>query len=64
MLIKWIKKKVLKSIVNDIKKQIPELKYTVLDYLEEYKDELLDKCKEVIKQAIKDFVASKINYHS
>ena len=61
MLIKWIKKKVLKSIINDIKKQIPELKDTALDYLEEHKDELLDKCKEVIKKAIKDFVASKIN---
>ena len=61
MLSKWIKKKILKSIINDIKKQIPELKDTALNYLEEHKDELLDKCKEVIKQAIKDFVASKIN---
>ena len=39
-----------------------ELKETALDYLEGHKDELLDKCKEVIKQAIKDFVASKINH--
>ena len=61
MIIKWIKKKVLKSIVNDIKKQIPELKDIALDYLEEHKDELLDKLQEVIKKAIKDFVASKIN---
>ena len=61
MLIKWIKKKVLKSIINDIKKQIPELKDTALDYLEEHKDELLIKCKEVIKDTIKNFVASKIN---
>ena len=61
MLIKWIKKKVLKSIVNDIKKQIPELKDTDLDYLEEHKDELLDKLQEVIKDTIKNFVASKIN---
>ena len=61
MIIKWIKKKVLKSIVNDIKKQIPELKVTILAELEEHKDELLDKLQEVIKQAIKDFVASKIN---
>ena len=62
MIIKWIKKKVLKSIVNDIKKQIPELKETALDYLEEHKDELLDKLQEVIKQVIKDFVASKVNH--
>ena len=61
MIIKWIKKKILKSIINDIKKQIPELKDTALNYLEEHKDELLDKLQEVINQAIKDFVASKIN---
>ena len=58
---KWIKKKVLKSIIEDIRKEIPELKNTALEYLEEHKDELLNKCKEVIKQAIKDFVATKIN---
>ena len=58
---KWIKKKILKSIIEDVKKEIPELKNTALEYLEEHKDELLNKCKEVIKQAIKDFVASKIN---
>ena len=61
MLIKWIKKKVLKSIINDIKKEIPELKDTALDCLEEHKDELLDKLQEVIKDTIKNFVASKIN---
>ena len=61
MIIKWIKKKILKSIINDIKKQIPELKDTALNYLEEHKDELLDKLQEVIKKAIKDFVASKVN---
>ena len=61
MIIKWIKKKVLKSIVNDIKKQIPELKVTILAELEEHKDELLDKLQEVIKDTIKNFVASKIN---
>ena len=61
MLIKWIKKKVLESIVNDIKKQIPELKDKALNYLEEHKDELLDKLQEVIKDTIKNFVASKID---
>ena len=61
MIIKWIKKKVLKSIITDLKNEIPELKVTILEELEEHKDELLDKLQEVIKQAIKDFVASKIN---
>ena len=58
---KWIKKRILKSIINDIKKQIPELKDKALNYLEEHKDELLDKLQEVIKDTIKNFVASKIN---
>lgn len=58
---KWIKKKIFKSIINDVKKEIPELKVTALEYLEEHKDELLDKLQEVIKQSIKDFVASKVN---
>ena len=61
MLIKWIKKKVLKSIVNDLKNEIPELRITILEEFEEHKDELLDKVQEIIKKAIKDFVASKVN---
>ena len=60
-MIKWIKKKILKSIINDIKKEIPEIKETALDYLEEHKDELLNIIKEQIKQAIKNYVASKVN---
>jgi uncharacterized phage-like protein YoqJ len=60
-MIKWIKKKVLKSIINDLKNEIPELKVTILEEFEEQKDELFIKCKEVIKDTIKNFVASKIN---
>lgn len=60
-MIRWIKKKLLKSIINDIKKEIPEIKKTALEEFEEHKDELLIKCKEVIKDTIKNFVASKIN---
>jgi hypothetical protein len=60
-MIKWIKKKLLKSIINDIKKEIPEIKNTALEKVEEHKDELLIKCKEVIKDTIKNFIASKIN---
>ena len=51
----------LKRIIKRIKNEIPELKVTILEEFEEHKDELLDKLQEVIKQAIKDFVASKIN---
>lgn len=58
---KWIRNKILKGIIKDIKKEIPELKNTILEEFEEHKDELLIKCKEVIKDTIKNFVASKIN---
>ena len=60
-MLKWIKKKITKWVINDIKKEIPEIKEAVLEEYEEHKDELFLKCKEVIKQAIKDFVASKVN---
>lgn len=60
-MLKWIKKKLLKWLINDIKNEIPELKVTILEEFEEHKDELLDKCKEVIKDTIKNFIASKIN---
>lgn len=60
-MLKWVKKKILKSIIKDIKKEIPEIKNTALDYLEDNKDELLDFVKEKLKQAIKDFVDSKVN---
>lgn len=60
-MIKWIKKKIFKSIINDLKKEIPELKVTILEEFEEHKDELLIKCEEVIKDTIKNFITSKIN---
>ena len=60
-MLKWIKKKLLKWLINDIKNEIPELKVTILEEFEEHKDELLDKCKEVIKDTVKNFIASKIN---
>ena len=58
---KWLEKIVLKRIIKRIKNEIPELKTTALEYLEDNKDELLDKCKEKLKEVIKNFVASKIN---
>ena len=57
----WIRNKILKGIIKDLKKEIPELKNTILEEFEEHKDELLIKCKEVIKDTIKNFIASKIN---
>jgi len=61
MFINWIEKKIAKRIINKIKNRIPELRVTILEELEEHKDELLEKCEEVLKDTIKNFVASKIN---
>lgn len=33
MLIKWIKKKVLKSIINDLKKEMPHLKEEIYIFI-------------------------------
>lgn len=60
MLIKWIKKKLLKSIINDIKKEMPQLKEEALKLLEVYKDELLEFCKKKLKGAIEEFVNYKL----
>ena len=56
-----VRKNCLKRIIKRIKNEIPELKTTALEYLEDNKDELLDKCKEKLKEVIKNFVASKVN---
>ena len=58
MLIKWIKKKVLKLIVDDLVEQLPSVKVTILNYLEEHKDELLEFCKKKLKDAIEEFIKS------
>lgn len=56
MLIKWIKKKILSSIIDDVIKSMPEIKETVLLRLEVYKDELLEFIKEKLKEVIQEFV--------
>lgn len=61
MIIKWIKKKILKSIINDIKKEMPYLKEEALKLLEVYKDELFEFCKKKLKDAIEEFVNNKFN---
>ena len=61
MIIKWIKKKILKSIINDLKKEMPHLKEEALKLLEVYKDELFEFCKKKLKDAIEEFVNNKYN---
>lgn len=58
---KWIRKRILKGIVKDVIKELPEYKEKVLDLLEVYKDELLDKLQEVIKDTVKKFITDMFN---
>lgn len=49
---KWLKKKVLKSIINDIVKDMPKYKDLALMFIEQRSDELLNKIHEAIKNLI------------
>lgn len=55
----WIKKKILKSIIKDVTKQLPTYKKKAVAIVEEHKDEVLDKVKDYIKKAVMDFIKSK-----
>ena len=61
MLINWIKKKVLKSIIKDITKQLPKYKEMALIYVEQNKDEIIDKVKKAIEDIVKNELAKVLN---
>lgn len=61
MLIKWIKKKLLKSIIKDITKEMPKYKEMALIYIEQNADALLEKVKEAIKKLIEAEIAKVFN---
>lgn len=56
MLIKWIKKKIIKSLINDVKKELPKYKTRIEEYWSNNKDEIvaeiLEKVKELLKSKI------------
>ena len=56
---KWIKKKILKSIIKDISKELPIYKRKAVQMIEDNKDEILEKVKQAIKKAVMDFIKSK-----
>lgn len=56
-----IKKKILKSIIKDVAKELPTFKQKGLELIEEHKDEIIEKVKKAIKVAVKDFVLRKTN---
>lgn len=59
-MLKWIKKKILKSIIKDITKELPTYKYKALKLVEDHKDDILDKVKDAIKGVVTSFIKSKL----
>lgn len=60
-MIKWLKKKLLKSIVKDITKELPKYKDLALIYIEQHSEELLKKVVEAIKKLIEAELAKALN---
>ena len=57
----WIKKKVLKSIIKDITKQLPKYKEMALIFVEQHADEVLAKVKEAIMEIVEAELAKYMN---
>lgn len=57
----WIKKRVLKSTIKDLTKELPKYKDIALIYIEEHKDEVLAKVKEAIIDVVKKEIAKALN---
>lgn len=57
----WIKKRILKSIIKDITKQLPKYKEMALIYVEQHKDEIIEKVKKAIEDIIKNELAKVLN---
>lgn len=53
---KWIRNKIIKSLINDVKKELPELKERIEGYWEANKDEIVSEILEKIKELIKSKV--------
>jgi hypothetical protein len=57
----WLKKRILKSIIKDIVKQMPKYKEHAMIYINEHKDEIIDKVKKAIEDIIKNELAKVLN---
>ena len=57
----WLKKKVLKSIIKDITKEMPKYKDLALIFIEQRSGELLDKVHEAIQKLIEAELAKYMN---
>lgn len=57
----WIKKRILKSIIKDIAKELPRYKEIALAYIEEHKDDIIDRVKKAIVDIIQNELARVLN---
>ena len=57
----WIKKRILKSIIKDITKQLPKYKDMALIYVEQHKDEIIEKVRKAIEDIVKNELAKVLN---
>ena len=57
----FVKKLVLKSIIKDITKQLPKYKEMALIYIEQNKDEFIEKAKNAITEIVKNELAKVFN---
>lgn len=60
-MINWLKKKLLKSIIKDITKKLPKYKQEALLFIEQHKDEVIDKVTEAIKKIVEAELAKHFN---
>lgn len=60
-MINWLKKKLLKSIIKDITKKMPKYKQEALLFIEQHKDEVIDKVTEAIKKIVEAELAKHFN---
>lgn len=57
----WLKKRILKSIIKDVAKKLPQYKEQALLYVEMHKDEVIEKVKKAITEIIKNEIAKVVN---
>lgn len=57
----WIKKRILKSIIKDVAKKLPQYKEQALLYIEMHKDEVIEKVGKAIAEIIKNEIAKVVN---
>ena len=58
---KWLEKIIIKRIIKRVQKELPTYQAKALDLFGEHKDELIEKAKQAIKNAVVDFIKSKTN---